>query len=48
MASEICDEAEKCLAMFRAGKSKSEIAREMNTDKRRVEKLIVQAIKRKK
>ena len=48
MASEICEEAAKCLAMFRAGKSKAEIAREMNTDKRRVEKLIAHALKGKK
>ena len=48
MAREISDEAAKCLAMFREGKSKSEIAREMNTDKRRVEKLIAQALKGKK
>lgn len=37
--------AKEVLRMFRAGKSKAEIAREIGKDKKAVERLLIQAIR---
>lgn len=50
MASESCaanGERQKVLAMFRSGKSKAEIGRELDKDKKAVGKIIAQAMREK-